>query len=355
MSAVDPPDDEISLLEILNVMLRHRYRIVGTALVAGLLGALVALLGGRSYVGTASFVPQAGDVSQNRLATLAGQFGVSVPATDGAGESPAFYAELLRSREILRPVARERYTLVGPGGGLAPGERRTGTLPQLLEMDEDTEELATFEAEEWLRDEAVSVQTGRETGLVSLSVETPWAGLSYAIARRMVELVNEFNLERRQSRAAAERQFLEERLAEAQDSLLAAENRLEAFLQGNRQWEGSAELRFRHDRLQRQVDRGQQLVTSLDQAYEEARVSEVRNTPVITVVEPPAEPLEPEPRGLVLKTLLGLVLGGMLGIFMAFGREMMARERAEGTATYSEFSELWRKTWYDVKTLGGRL
>jgi uncharacterized protein involved in exopolysaccharide biosynthesis len=348
-------DDEISLLEVFNLVLRHRYRIAGTALLVGLLGALLALLGGRTYSASTSFVPQSPDAQQSRLATLAGQFGVTVPGSDGSGESPAFYAELLRSREILRPVARARYDFTGPGRGLAAGERRSGTLPELLELDEDTDDLAVLKAVTWLREGAVTVQTGRETGVVSLAVETPWAGLSYAIAGRMLELVNEFNLETRQSRAAAERQFLEGRLREARDSLLAAETRLEQFLQGNRQWEGSAELRFQYDRLDRQVTRSQQLATSLDQAYEEARVSEVRNTPVITVVESPDLPLEAEPRGLLLKTALGLLLGGMLGLFAAFGREMLRRERDEGSDTYTEFSELWKRTWYDVRTLGGRL
>jgi uncharacterized protein involved in exopolysaccharide biosynthesis len=351
----EPYDDEISLLEVFNLVLRHRYRIVGVALLFGVLGALVAILGGRTYLASASFVPQSANAQQGRLASLAGQFGVSVPLGDGAGESPAFYAELLRSREILRPIAMERWQFTGPGRGLAAGERRAGTLPALLDLEGDGPELATVKAMEWLREKAIQVETGRETGVVTVRVETPWAGLSHAIAEQLVALVNQFNLETRQSQAAAERQFIEERLAEAQDSLLSAEGRLETFLQGNRQFENSPELRFQHDRLQRQVARNQQMVTSLDQAYEEARVSEVRNTPVITLVESPELPLEPEPRGLVLKTVLGLLLGGMLGLFLAFGRELLGRERAEGTETYTEFSELWKKTWYDLRTLGGRL
>ncbi len=346
--------DEISLLEIANVLLRHRYRIAGTALVFGLIGALIAVLGGRSYRATAAFVPQSGDAQQGRLASLAGQFGVSVPLGDAAGESPAFYAELVRSREILRPIAEASYEVVGPGRGLGEGERRRGTLAELLEIDARTPELAVQDAIEWLQDEAVTVQTGRETGVVRLEVETPWASLSHAVAGRVIELVNDFNLETRQSRAAAERAFIEERLAEAQDSLLSAEGRLEAFLQGNRQFDNSPELRFQHDRLQRQVSRNQTIVTSLDQAFEEARVSEVRNTPVITVVEAPARPLEPEPRGLALRVALGVVLGGMVGLFMAFGHEMMRREREEGTESYAEFRELWRRTWYDLRTFGRR-
>jgi uncharacterized protein involved in exopolysaccharide biosynthesis len=350
-----PYGDDISLLEVVNLVLRHRYRIAGTAVVFGAITVLVTLLIGRTYAASSSFVPQGSDGQQGRLATLAGQFGVNVPMGDGASESPAFYAELLRSREILRPVARARYEIRGPGRGLAPDERMSGTLPAILGIDDEPDEMATLEAMAWLREEAIRVRTDAETGIVTVTVETHWAELSHAITERLVQLVNAYNLETRQSQAAAERVFLEERLGEAQDSLRNAEGRLETFLQGNRQFENSPELNFQHDRLQRQVARNQQLVTSLDQAYEEARVREVRNIPVITVVELPERPLRPEPRGLALKGALALLLGGLLGLFMAFVTEMLRRERERASQTYTEFHALWKKTWYDVITLGGRI
>jgi len=89
----------------------------------------------------------------------------------------------------------------------------------------------------------------------------------------------------RQSQAAAERGFTEERMAEAQEELRAAENELQRFLQNNRQFQNSPELVFQHDRLQRRVAMRQQVYTSLVQSYEQARIDEVPNTPVITVVE----------------------------------------------------------------------
>lgn len=351
----DPYADEISLLEVFNLVLRHRYRIAGTALAVGVVVVMMTLIVGRTYAATSSFVPQGSDGQQGRLASLAGQFGVNVPMGDGASESPAFYAELLRSREILRPVAQARYEIRGPGRGLAPDERMAGTLPDMLGIDTEPDEMATLEVMKWLREEAIEVRTDVETSMVTLTVETRWAGLSHAIAERLVQLVNAFNLETRQSQAAAERAFLEERLAEAQDSLLQAEGRLESFLQANRQFDNSPELGFQHDRLQRQVARNQQLVTSLDQAYEEARVSEVRNIPVITVVEPPELPLRPESRGVVLKGALGLLVGALVGLFAAFVTEMLRREREGASQTYTEFDALWKKTWHDLRTLGGRI
>src|SRR6266571_3659415 len=82
-----------------------RYRLVlGLPIVAGLVTSVVVLLMRPTYAATASFVPESG--SPMRLPTgltgLASQFGVNLGAE--ASRSPAFYADLLRSREILGEV-----------------------------------------------------------------------------------------------------------------------------------------------------------------------------------------------------------------------------------------------------------
>ena len=109
-------------------------------------------------------------------------------------------------------------------------------------------------------------------------------------------MVSHFNLLTRQTRAGAERRFVEARLQEAADSLRLVENRHKAFLQANRDFRNSPQLKFENDRLERDVQFQQQLYTSLAQSFEQARIDEVRNTPVITVLEPPDLPASPDPR-----------------------------------------------------------
>lgn len=359
-------EDEVPLLEIFNLLLRHRYRILGISLAAALIALAVALLRPPQYLASARFVPQGSSTDVGQLTSLASRLGVNVGAGDSAEESPAFYAELLTSHPILLAVATASYGTgarrsapradAGPGSTPSSTESASGaSLPSLLKIDEDTPEREIDRAIEWLRRDAIKVQTDLETGLVTLSVTTPWPDVSHEIASRLVTLVHEFNLETRQSRAASERTFIEARLAEANDSLLVAESRLESFLQSNRQFRNSPELAFQHDRVQRWVARWQEIVTSLSQSYEQARVSEVRNTPVITLVESPERPVRPQPRNLPLILVLGLLFGGTVGVLVAFGRELMWRERAQGSDTYQEFSNLWSQTWWDLRTFGGRL
>jgi uncharacterized protein involved in exopolysaccharide biosynthesis len=165
--------------------------------------------------------------------------------------------------------------------------------------------------------ESVNVTVGSNTSTIDLEVTTPWAELSQQVAARMIQLVSEFNLQRRQTKAGAERRFAEARVAEARDSLRAAEVRLEDFLQRNRDYRNSPQLVFQFDRLNRQVNMRQQLYTSVTQSYEGARIEEVRNTPVITLMEPADLPAKPDPRLALLKGILAGLVGLGLGAFLA--------------------------------------
>jgi len=49
----------------------------------------------------------------------------------------------------------------------------------------------------------------------------------------------------------------------------------------------------------------------------------VRNTPVITIVDPPDLPVKPVPQGVIVNGIISLVLGTLLSIALAFGREFM--------------------------------
>lgn len=346
-------EDVISLVEVGSVLLRHRVLIVRSGVAVTLLAVLFALRTPLSYTANTSFLPQAGSGGGSGiggLAGLAGQFGIAVPS-GALGESPEFYAEIVRSREILEVLATEEFSL--DDGEVEDTARQSGTLADILEIGTEEQDAALRRQGtiDWLR-AAVSVTTGKQTQVVSISVKTPQASLSEALASRLLALLNDFNLRTRQSQAAAERAFIETRLAEVQDSLRAAEDRLERFLESNRQWAGSPELTFQRDRIQRQVVMQQQVFTSLAEAHEQARIAEVRNTPVITVVERPVRPVRPDPRGRIMKAAVGVVLGGMLGVLLAFGREYSHRARAREGAEYQEFSTLWQQTRADVRSLG---
>lgn len=323
------PDDEISLWEVLAVLLRRRSLIVRTAGAVIVVAIAVAFLRDRTWTTEASFRPQ-GSSGASELAALASQFGVNVGSRD-EGESPAFYQELLASREILSRVAVASY----------PGDEGVAPLPELLAIEEENEGLQVARTVEWLRETAISVSTGRETGIVTVEVTSRWPQVSLGIAQDLLDEISRFNLETRQSQARAERDFIQSRVQAAADDLRDAEVALQEFLQNNRVIGEFSQAKLEFDRLQREVVNRQQVYSTLVQSYEQARITEVRDTPVITVLQSPFLPPEPDGRGLTLSGALGLVLGGMVGVVLAFLVEVVQRPMDGSDPARRDFQEAW--------------
>jgi uncharacterized protein involved in exopolysaccharide biosynthesis len=224
----------------------------------------------------------------------------------------------------------------------------SSTLIEILEIEGDSHALRVERAVERLENQ-ISVSVDSETGVVQLAVTTRWPQLSESVAERIIDLVNHFNLETRRSQASEEREFLSQRLSEAKRELRVAEDSLEAFLENNRRYQDSPPLRFEHDRLQRGVNLHQQLVTSLAQSLEQAKIEEVRNTPVITVVEPAEKPARPDARRLKLQGFLGLVLGTVIGLMWAFGRDIAGSSRQRHPSDFQEFKRLREETLEELR------
>ncbi len=333
--------DEISLFAVGTMLLRSRWRIVRWMFIGAAVTALSVFSRPSLYLASASFFPQVTDASRSDLASLAGRFGLSVPGGTPSLSSD-FYTHLLRSSVLLQPIARDTFVVEEMGGQQIP-------FLDLFGIQGGT----TIRREE----QGVTLLTGivtasviRVTGVVELSVATKWPSVSLAITTALVNGVDEFNRETRQGRAAAEREFVEERLAVAGAELREAEDRLERFLISNRQFSSSPELTFERDRLQRDVSLHQQLFTSLTQAYEEVRIREVRDTPVITMIEPPSVPTLPDPRGRVKSVVVGFLVGGVVGVLMAFASGIIAGRREQGDAEVEEFSDALRELRSELRT-----
>jgi hypothetical protein len=116
---------------------------------------------------------------------------------------------------------------------------------------------------------------------------------------------------------------------------------LKTFLQNNLTYQGSPRLQLEFARLQRHVDLVQQVYVTLSQEYEQARIQEVRNTPVITIVDRPEASAHHSIR-LSTAGLLGLVAGLIMAAMAAFIREYGQRQRIDDADSFREFADLRR-------------
>ena len=254
--------------------------------------------------------------SDPSLSGLASQLGVGT-ARD-ASQSPAFYATLLRSRELRTRLVLSRFD-----DPRTPEPGDSATLIELLRIRNKDSLRAREIAVRRLRNR-MRVGMDPKTSLVGLQVDLRWPTLAADVANRAVGLVSAFNKEQRLSRVQARREFLEARVAASQDELRAAENALRAFYETNRLWQDSPALVVDERRLRRQVETVSSLYLSLRQEYEATRIDEVNTTPVITVVDQAVPPRRREwPRRKLIIVTAGL-LGGVLGMLWTATRELLA-------------------------------
>lgn len=334
---------ERSLPAILSVLWREWRIIVAVPAGVALLAVCLAVITGRGYVAQSKFMPDTGGRSISQFAGLAAQVGIDLGSM-GGGESPEFYVALLNTGDLLREAVVTEYQFaVDP----EQADSLRGDLVTLYEVDGDTREARVRRATARLRKD-LSASADIQAGIVTLEVVAPWRDLAVKLNDRLLELVREFNLERRQSKARAEREFVERRMHEAEEELRSVEVELQTFLRQNRRFEQSPELRFEEARLQRVVGLRQQVVTSLATAYEQARIDEVRSTPVTTVVDHPNNSVKKVPGGVLLAGLLGAVLGGALASGLAFGREYVRQQRNERPDEYAELASVKRRAVTEI-------
>jgi uncharacterized protein involved in exopolysaccharide biosynthesis len=297
----------------------------------------------RSYSATTVFMPQNMERSTtSAVGALARQMGVNVGGESG-GPSPRFYARLLESRALLWQAATTEYDVP-----LDDGSVRKGSLVSTLDLQGLSQRERQHRAVERLRDR-LTVTVDQETGIISLTAVASTPVLAEQIANRLLELVNEYNLKSRRSRALAEREFVTSQLRDAQSELDRAETALEEFLRQNRVFTSSPELVFQHARLSRVVQMRQDIVTSLMQSREQAGIDAVRETPAISVIEPADGAAMPKARGTIGRAILVGVAGVSAAILVAFLLEFVRRTRTDDRESYREFGALKRAAWQDVK------
>lgn len=322
----EPEQPSVSLLTAGLLVVRNIRWLVGMPLLCAAVLVGFTLLRPQQYVAMSSFRPQTASQGVSSVMSLASQFGFDLPTT--GGEPLDFYVRLATSRPMLERAAASTYQVRDEAG-----RTRTVTLADVYGFDAD-DSLRTERAVQRLA-RNVSVSVDAKSGVVLLNTKAPSEALAVQINRRLLDLINEFNISTRQTQASAERKFVEQRLAEAQQELRGAEAELRSFSERNRAWQASPGLSLEYSRLERQVALRQEVVNGLAQSFEQARIAEVRDIPVITVLEPPSEPAARRANSLTRSGLMGLTLGLLLGAIIVALREYVAAERRARPADYA--------------------
>jgi uncharacterized protein involved in exopolysaccharide biosynthesis len=184
---------------------------------------------------------------------------------------------------------------------------------------------------------AINAGLDPKTNLVWFSVDAQWPELTAQIANRLIDLVSTFNRETRVSRAKSKRAFLQMRHDSARTALRDAEERQRFFYDQNRGLILAPSLKFDEQRIKREVDLASDLYINLDRQLEVARIDEINDAALITVIDSAVVPRKPMwPRyGVMLMT--ATLLGMLAGLLLAGSATVVADWRERNPGAYEDF------------------
>jgi len=255
-----------------------RGSLVGFA-AGALIGVIVAVALPPRFTSTASFVAQGAAVVAipSALQGLAASVGIG----STRDFSPQFYADLFRSHPVMLAALRHEY----PAGNGGPPANYVA-----LERIGGPTEPAREEAGLRHLTRRVAARADVRTNIVTVAATSRSPELSRDILVTLLRALDSLNIRFRQEQSRELRQFFEARVQDAQRELVDAEEAHRRFLERNRVIDDSPLLRFEDLRLRRAADLKQTVYVTVVRQYEEARLQESRNVPVLTVLSPPVLP-----------------------------------------------------------------
>jgi uncharacterized protein involved in exopolysaccharide biosynthesis len=317
-----------TLMGMVRVLSRSRRLLMIGPLVLAVAIAIISFIVDQRWTSKAAITPENKNSqglasSASGLLGLASSFGVSLGGAATVG--PQFYAEVLRSREIEVKLLGERFALTPTAHDSAP-------LIDLLKIKNKNPERRLYSA---LRsfDGRLTTDVDARTSIVHVSFDAPTPSLARDVLDSLLSELNRFNLVSRQSTARARRQFLEGQTKAGDSALRADEEELKDFFIRNRQYMTSPDLQFVEQRLQRKMSMQEELVTTLRSNLETARMDEVNDAPVITVIDHPFVPAYRSSPHRTVWVLVALVTGFCLTATFILVRYSILARLHESEAT----------------------
>ena len=311
-----------------------RKRIAYIVGVCTLVAIVISLILPNYYRSTAIILPDAdkGKLGQlGGIADLAALAGIN--ATEGS--MVKLYPTIIKSEAVLRNVLYARYA--------SETSKDSVDLIQFWEIEGKTPDLVYEFALKTLREELdVSMET--KTNVVSISISTKQAELSAHIVNNVTAELDRFIRTKRTTNASEQRKWIEDRLKEVKSDLEKSENTLKEFREKNRRVSDSPQLLLEQERLIREVQINTTLYTELKKQYELVKIEEIKNIPIISVMDAgrPAARKEKPKRTIIVGAVFFLSFLSALGYVFVMGK--YEREIKEFTSgAYEVFKGSRRK------------
>ena len=286
---IDERESNGDLISIVRLLKQHRRLLGWGAFVSCALVFGIFQFAHDRYETEASFMPSGPNQSElgSALSSMAGGLGSLVGASgllSGGGSSggivnPKFYADLVTSDAILLQV-------------LDTTGRNPYNYIKVYDLKSKTPERLRDYAISHLR-RRIRVDLEPRTSVITIKFAGRTPEFSVQVMHTLLDAVNRFNIQTLQTTARARTRFTEARVTVMKDDVSVAEGRLRDFLTQNRTYAGSPLLTLQQQQLRQDYSLKNEMLVSLENTLEKARLDEVRDTPVLTILDQPLLPSKP--------------------------------------------------------------
>jgi uncharacterized protein involved in exopolysaccharide biosynthesis len=270
-------ESRIDWMNILSILWHSRKFIGIVTGVVTVAAIIISLILPESFKSTAILLP---DADKSKLGSLGGGVsdfaalaGVSV---GGEGSIVKLYPTIIKSESVLKTVIYTQYKTKEYPDSV--------NLIQYWKIKEKNPE-REYEAALLNLRTGLDVALDLKTAVLTMSIETNEPQLSADILNNTICAADKFIRTKRNTNASEQRKWIEARLVEIKADLSKAENALKEFREKNRMVSGSPQLLLDQERFVREVQINSTMYTELKKQYELVKIEEIRNTPIINVLD----------------------------------------------------------------------
>ncbi len=305
----------ISLADIILILARQLKVIIITPTVLCIVAIIYVLFFAQpTFKSTAKVMSSSGG-EETRASGLAAQFGLDFFSNQSRQQW--VYPEIIKSRTLARSMLKRKFDTneFGP----------QRSLLQILTYGNQKPAVGLDTLIKAGVDEAIDmidiVQNGSFYDL-TISAPEPIFARDFTIA--LLEELDAHQRKYNKAKTSEAKQFIEERIIDAEKELRIAEEALKDFTKSNRRIENSPLLQLEQARLGREVSVLVGVYTTLKQQLETTKIEEVKESEYVIVLDPPEAPLQRAKPNKRLIVILSGILGIGLGIVFAFTKEVIA-------------------------------
>jgi len=270
-------EGEINLFELGSILLRKKRIIAYVVGSVVLLAVIILLLIPNKYQSNASILPTGETNKLSSLTSLAGLGGL-MPVDENSSD---LFPTILHSKRIKKAVLDKTYSF-------ATDKKQVSLKLSDYFHKEDLDKL--YKALNGI----TYIGKDKNTGVISIAVETKYPALSQAIVGTYLEQLEDFNLHKRRTRAKENELYLAKQLEIKNNELNQTENNLEQFQKANRNWANSdnPEIIKALTNLQRDVEVKTKAFVFLTQQYEMAKFEAQKDVPIVQILDEPSLPTQ---------------------------------------------------------------